>query len=285
MWYDARTPADTNSGISDCGAPLIPVLHQCLYLRSTAQPRVPLESTKKGCVWSTSGSRTMRTFTDDELTYSEFWVLHTVPSGSHSSLSYFVWQSGEVVIQVEISEMVLPGDNECHSEHPCVNSSAFSTCLVSVHVSVSYSNTLLTVATNMLSFSWLLSTDFHYEWLSRLELFWFSSHAVTKWSSSQETGSLRPPREVDHLVYDWRIINILYHDFVFFAFRPGPILLQGLSTSVSSLNACSAVLNMRDMSSAKSRSVTVFAGTQWLTNFTRVNPSASSLPLMAHRST
>ena len=192
---------------------------------------------------------------------------------------------GRLSYKSKFLKKVLPGDNECHSEHPCVNSSAFSTCLVSVHVSVSYSNTLLTVATNMLSFSWLLSTDFHYEWLSRLELFWFSSHAVTKWSSSQNTGSLRPPREVDHLGYDWRIINMLYHDFVFFAFRPGPILLQGLSTSVSSLNACSAVLNMRDMSSAKSRSVTVFAGTQWLTNFTRVNPSASSLPLMAHRST
>ena len=43
---------------------------------------------------------------------------------------------------------------------------------------------------------------------------------------------------------DWWVVNILCHDFVFFTFRPGPILLHCLSVSVSSLHACTAVLNL-----------------------------------------
>ena len=115
-WCDARTLAGAILGISNCGAPLIPVIHQCSYLRSTAQPCVPLENIKKGCVWSTSGFLTMGGYPEDELTCSEFWVPHTVPSETRSSLSVLVWHSGEVVIHL------LPGDIECHSEHPCVYS-------------------------------------------------------------------------------------------------------------------------------------------------------------------
>ena len=105
-----------------CGVPLIPVLHQCSYLRNTVQPCVPLESIKQGCVWSTSGSLIMRRSPKDGFTWSEFWMPHTVPSETHSSLSVLVWQSGEVVMQVDISDMVLPGDIECHSERLCIHS-------------------------------------------------------------------------------------------------------------------------------------------------------------------
>ena len=115
MRWDARTSADANSGI--------PVPRQCSYLWSTAQPYVPLESIKKGCVWSTSGSLTIRRFPEDVFTCSEFWAPHTVPSESHSDkirqrrmrlaghcvAPRTLCNSGEVVTQVDISDMVLPG--------------------------------------------------------------------------------------------------------------------------------------------------------------------------------
>ena len=117
MRCDARTSADANSGTSDCGTPLIAVLHQCPYLGSTAQPCVPLENIKKRLVWST-----LRGCQEDELTCSEIWVPQTVPSEFHPSLSYLVSQSGDVVIQVDNSDMVLPGNIGCHSKHSRIDS-------------------------------------------------------------------------------------------------------------------------------------------------------------------
>ena len=66
-----------------------------LISEGTAQRFVPLESIKKGCMWSTSGSLTMRRFPEDELTCSEFWVLL---SKSHPSPTYLVWQSDCVIM-------------------------------------------------------------------------------------------------------------------------------------------------------------------------------------------
>ena len=94
------------------------------------------------------GSQRMRTLAVSS-------VCRTVPSESRSSLSYPVWQSGEVVIQVDISDMILPGDIECHSEHQCVYSAQCLLILGSnVHVSDPYSNTLSTVAMNRRPFCW-----------------------------------------------------------------------------------------------------------------------------------
>ena len=103
MRCNARTSADSKSGIPDCGVALIPVLHRCSFLRSTAQLCVPLESIRKCCVWSTSGFLNTRRFPADELTCSAFWVPHTMPSKSHSSLSYLVWQSGEAVKSIVLT--------------------------------------------------------------------------------------------------------------------------------------------------------------------------------------
>ena len=82
------------------GESLIAARHSSLsssvLISEALQPCVPLERIKKGRMWSTSGSLTMRRFPEDELTCSEVWVPQTVPSESHSSLCYLVSQSGRL---------------------------------------------------------------------------------------------------------------------------------------------------------------------------------------------
>ena len=151
--------------------------------------------------------------------------------------------------------------------------------MVIVQDSEPYSMTDSTVATN--------SFRFKQQFMSDLQIFlrlWSALHAFACLAfMSLSVDDIHPPRYLksdttfSRVPSSAKMLTMSLFSLmtcVFLALRWSPILLHSHSTALSSCCALLAVSDTRAMSSAKSRSVTTFAGIRRDGRGVRVNPSS-----------
>ena len=99
------------------------------------------------------------------LASSELWMCHAVASKLHAPTSKSVWKPWKIATQINICDMVLPGDVGVSSQHSGIHppSRAFLSLTLRAQTSHPNSNTLCTVDTLNLRFRLM----FMHAWLPR----------------------------------------------------------------------------------------------------------------------